>query len=1020
MQFVQFTAARADTGAVLPYATATVFLTGTTILAPLFNTGGAALANPLKGDASGLLSFAAPDGLYDVAITSADGSYAAPKITRLQLVDLVNIAGTITSGRLGYGTWAELAAITPTSSPVSAVVGQIAEVPLSDTDTHTDPAGGTVNNAGVFRLQAGPAGWHRIYDGVGAQVATSAAQAQAAAGVATANLPVARAFSNDGNFAKGSTSAFNTAGIGGGTFQPTADAIFATYGCANEVVFTSGSAGYFEAIFPRRLRPGEWIAGSVLVWTSDASKWPPANSDGFKIAAVDANGAQTALYLGNDYEQIDATHRRYRVVGQNGGTTDWVKAFVAISGATGQTNGFSGFAIGLANRKPSDVEWENWDPDNRLIGLPVALPIPIRGNLPTADLTQFFGASLSGGALQPTTDAVFSAYGCVNEAVMPATGSAAYLIVGFPRRLRPKEWFAASVLVRTSDPTKWPTPNSGGFRAILTATDNSQQSFYLGNDYEAIDATHRRYKVVGQNAGPLDATGGYICFSAPNGQVPLSFSGFAIGLSNVKPSDVLWESWDFGDQASQNARLTALESGLSASQPTADLLVPSSYNIVAGKSLRLYRDGFTSAREASVYEVAATCINGNDPGAEAYANPLMSLDAASFSGAGFIRAKPRLLDTITYQQKPVTFYTSPAAKTGSPVIHHIGDSTTFLGQPSALRSRLTAAGVTPTFVGTQLDANQVPCEGRSTWKATDFVYMTRQMDGGAQTALYPLRPNGGSGLTISTTVSGGGVASATASGGTGYPNGTWELVFDPPSAGNLVPARGKIAVAGGVPGTITIDVAGTGYTSPPTAAMVPSITEYLALSTANATAGQRWSYNPYIRPATAAEVSANDPRIQNGYIFDFGYYLSSQGLTTPTMVFICLGMNDVIKGITTMPQAFAAIKQIYTAVRAFSANIQVAIAMSGQAQLPNWALFVQLNKLLLAEYNGRETSDEVSLLPLYQAINKYSYPVAAPTATDPQTGQQTVTLSDPTHYDLTRGMQQVGDMLFAYAMCRLP
>lgn len=43
--------------------------------------------------------------------------------------------------------------------------GQLAEVPLTDAGTHTDPVvGGTVNNSGIFRWSLSPVGWQRLYD----------------------------------------------------------------------------------------------------------------------------------------------------------------------------------------------------------------------------------------------------------------------------------------------------------------------------------------------------------------------------------------------------------------------------------------------------------------------------------------------------------------------------------------------------------------------------------------------------------------------------------------------------------------------------------------------------------------------------------------------------------------------------------------------------------------------------------------------------------------------------------------
>jgi hypothetical protein len=93
MQLIEFYAVRADTGSVLPSATVSVFLTGTSLAASLYDASGAALANPFKAGNAGLVSFSAPDGVYDVQIQG--GGYTAPRITGLQVVDLAAVAAGV-------------------------------------------------------------------------------------------------------------------------------------------------------------------------------------------------------------------------------------------------------------------------------------------------------------------------------------------------------------------------------------------------------------------------------------------------------------------------------------------------------------------------------------------------------------------------------------------------------------------------------------------------------------------------------------------------------------------------------------------------------------------------------------------------------------------------------------------------------------------------------------------------------------------------------------------------------------
>jgi len=93
MQLIEFYAVRADTGSVLPSASVAVFLTGTTLPASLYDATGAALANPFKTGGAGLVSFSAPDGVYDVQVQA--GGYTAPKITGLQVVDIAAVAAGV-------------------------------------------------------------------------------------------------------------------------------------------------------------------------------------------------------------------------------------------------------------------------------------------------------------------------------------------------------------------------------------------------------------------------------------------------------------------------------------------------------------------------------------------------------------------------------------------------------------------------------------------------------------------------------------------------------------------------------------------------------------------------------------------------------------------------------------------------------------------------------------------------------------------------------------------------------------
>lgn len=74
------------TGNLIPSASVSIYLTGTTILASgLTNVSGTALANPFTADADGKIQFRAPDGIYDMQVSL--GSTTGVKVT-FQCVDV--------------------------------------------------------------------------------------------------------------------------------------------------------------------------------------------------------------------------------------------------------------------------------------------------------------------------------------------------------------------------------------------------------------------------------------------------------------------------------------------------------------------------------------------------------------------------------------------------------------------------------------------------------------------------------------------------------------------------------------------------------------------------------------------------------------------------------------------------------------------------------------------------------------------------------------------------------------------
>lgn len=103
MEFIEFTAARADTGQVLPFAVCTVYLSGTNTLAALFDANGVAISNPTIAGAVGQVGIAAANGNYDIQIASADGLYIYPTRLKVQFFDSTALTQARWVTLEGYG-----------------------------------------------------------------------------------------------------------------------------------------------------------------------------------------------------------------------------------------------------------------------------------------------------------------------------------------------------------------------------------------------------------------------------------------------------------------------------------------------------------------------------------------------------------------------------------------------------------------------------------------------------------------------------------------------------------------------------------------------------------------------------------------------------------------------------------------------------------------------------------------------------------------------------------------------------
>jgi hypothetical protein len=200
MQVVTWRAVIAATNAPLPGASVSVYLTGTTTRAALYSATGAAISNPTTADANGSAVFAAPNGTYDIQVSS--GAYVGPLIGAVQIYD--QSAFPTAGSLILQPTWNALAGLT------GGFVGEAAEVPASDTGTHTDPVTSAtgVANSGRYAWATSPhVGWQWV------SALNSAASVQTALTAALAN-ETARAEGVETGLANTITGLLSSASIG--------------------------------------------------------------------------------------------------------------------------------------------------------------------------------------------------------------------------------------------------------------------------------------------------------------------------------------------------------------------------------------------------------------------------------------------------------------------------------------------------------------------------------------------------------------------------------------------------------------------------------------------------------------------------------------------------------------------------------------------------------------------------------------------------------------------------------------
>lgn len=177
------------------------------------------------------------------------------------------------------------------------------------------------------------------------------------------------------------------------------------------------------------------------------------------------------------------------------------------------------------------------------------------------------------------------------------------------------------------------------------------------------------------------------------------------------------------------------------------------------------------------------------------------------------------------------------------------------------------------------------------------------------------------------------------------------------------------------------------------------------------------SRNPFIRLATGGDNSSN---VKNGYIFDYGFYLSRFSLPTPNIVILNLYTNDyyqygAAQAITNVIESYRIIIQ---SILATSPTTKIGIAFP----MVGWELSDSLNRYsngiaqlflqLSAIYRGNANVDLISSHAYLS--NEYIFPLNTD-STNSQNQQIKGSISDAVHYVYTEiGKQMYTEPIFQF------
>lgn len=503
----------------------------------------------------------------------------------------------------------------------------------------------------------------------------------------------------------------------------------------------------------RKWKTGDWVAISVLVKTND---WAGLDTSRVRTLLFNkVSGSQTLAAM-TSYDEIRSDLHRYHGVFQitSASITDLDRVWIEVTGKAGRSAALyiTGYMAALSADKPTGLDWRGAygryvtrsEIDTANARVPLLKSIVQNGAF-KGGAAQALASQVGGVSISAITDSYLNGIGITHAATM-ATLTAqqeTYLLLTPDRGLyKAGDWIAVALFIKTAD---WSSVNASRIRLLcFPDTGGGTQGNVVITGYEEIRTDLRRYNTVVQVPSTITSLSRiWFEVTAPASRTAAVYvTGFAGAVSPTRPGGVDWSDFDPYSELDHETRIGSLELVVGTGQTEPKLVVPSSFHLVEGRPLTLYRSGLSEFGRSNNFEIAFVGKKNGLPFVK-YVDSQIDLDGSRLSGPGFVYSRSKTATTPKWR-RPVTFYSSAATKTGSPKILVIGDSLTEEGTITTLKNKLVAAGLTPQFIGTYNDAGGTPGEGRASWEFSDFTRKYTEIFAGQPT--YPIDATGGDGV----------------------------------------------------------------------------------------------------------------------------------------------------------------------------------------------------------------------------------------------------------------------------------